>query len=220
VDELAGHFWEEHVEALLGEEAASRLELWRLATTVETALLLSLLQGLGMVEQGGGSDAEPPGIAVDPDDGEEPGSPAEAYLSSLAGLPLRLTPLGTWRANLLLRAAGAVAPVIGELAGADAATLIEEMSGYDEWAYRAELRAWCRERGPGATRELAGYVRAAPGFEQRLLAFAGPGRQGQPPRRRSGRWSPTRRCGLMPSSGWSSRGWRMRPVSNRSRRGC
>jgi hypothetical protein len=173
VDELAGHFWEEHVEALLGEEAASRLELWRLATTVETALLLSLLQGLGMVEQGGGSDAEPPGIAVDPDDGEEPGSPAEAYLSSLAGLPLRLTPLGTWRANLLLRAAGAVAPVIGELAGADAATLIEEMSGYDEWAYRAELRAWCRERGPGAARELAGYVRAAPGFEQRLLAFAG-----------------------------------------------
>jgi hypothetical protein len=173
VDELAGHFWEEHVEALLGEQAASRLELWRLATTVETALLLSLLQGLGMVEQGGGSDAEPPGIAVDPDDGEEPRSPAEAYLSSLAGLPLRLTPLGTWRANLLLRAAGAVAPVIGELAGTDAVTLIEGMSGYDEWAYRAELRAWCRERGPGAAQELAGYVRAAPGFEQRLLAFAG-----------------------------------------------
>jgi Plasmid pRiA4b ORF-3-like protein len=170
---LAGHFWEEHAEALLDEQAGSRLELWRLATAVETALLLSLLQGLGMVEQGGGSDAEPPGIAVDPDDGEEPGSPAEAYLSSLAGLPLRLTPLGTWRANLLLRAAGAVAPVIGELAGADAATLIEEMSGYDEWAYRAELRAWCRERGPGAAQELAGYVRAAPGFEQRLLAFAG-----------------------------------------------
>jgi hypothetical protein len=169
VDELAGHFWEEHVEALLGEQTASRLELWRLATTVETALLLSLLQGLGMVEPGGRSDTEPPGIAVDP----EPGSPAEAYVSSLAGLPLRLTSLGTWRANLLLRAAGAVAPVIGELAGTDAATLIEGMSGYDEWAYRAELRAWCRERGPGAAQELAGYVRTAPGFEQRLLAFAG-----------------------------------------------
>ena len=169
VDELAGHFWEEHVEALLGEQAASRLELARLATTVETALLLSLLQGLGMVEPGDGSDAEPPDIAVDP----EPGSPAEAYLSSLAGLPLRLTPLGTWRANLLLRAAGAVAPVIGELAGTDAATLIKGISGYDEWAYRAELRAWCRGRGPGAAQELAGYVRAAPGFEQRLLAFAG-----------------------------------------------
>ena len=73
----------------------------------------------------------------------------------------------------MLRAAGAVAPVIGELAGADAATLIEGVSGYDQWACRAELRAWCRERGPGAARELAGYVRAAPGLEQRLLAFAG-----------------------------------------------
>ncbi len=74
---------------------------------------------------------------------------------------------------MLLRAAGAVAPVIGELAGADAATLIEGVSGYDEWACRAELRAWCRERGAGAARELAGYARAAAGFEQRLLAFAG-----------------------------------------------
>jgi Plasmid pRiA4b ORF-3-like protein len=173
VGELAGHFWEEHVETLLDEQAASRLELWRLATAVEIAQLLSLLQGLGMVEHGGGSNAEPPGIAADPGDGKEPRSPAEAYLSSLAGLPLRLTPLGTWRANLLLRAAGAVAPVIGELAGADAATLIEGVSGYDEWAYRAELRAWCREHGPGAARELAGYVRAAPAFEQLLLAFAG-----------------------------------------------
>ena len=59
VAELADHFWEEHVEALLDEQAASRLELWRLATAVETAQLLSLLQGLGMVEHGGGSDAEP-----------------------------------------------------------------------------------------------------------------------------------------------------------------
>jgi hypothetical protein len=93
-------------------------------------------------------------------------------------VPSRLTPLGTWWTNLVLRAAGAVAPVIGELAGADTATLIEGVSGYDEWAYRAELRAWCRERGAGAARELAGYVRAAPGFEQRLLAFAGLGEAG------------------------------------------
>jgi hypothetical protein len=34
--------------------------------------------------------------------------------------PSQLTPLGTWWANVLFRAAGAVAPVIGELAGADA----------------------------------------------------------------------------------------------------
>jgi hypothetical protein len=40
-------------------------------------------------------------------------------------------------------------------------------------ACRAELRAWCRERGPGAARELAGYARTTPDVEQRLLAFAG-----------------------------------------------
>jgi hypothetical protein len=114
VGELAGHFWKEHVETLPDEPTASRLELWRLATTVETAQYLGLLHELGMVEIGDGSDAEPAGVAVD----REPGSPA--HLSWLAEQPSRLTPLGTWWANVLLRAAGAVAPVIGELAGADA----------------------------------------------------------------------------------------------------
>jgi hypothetical protein len=86
---------------------------------------------------------------------------------------LRLTPLGIWCANVLLRMAGAITPVIGELAQADVATLIEGLSGYGESAYRAELRAWCREHGPAAARELAGYARAAPGFDQRLFAFIG-----------------------------------------------
>jgi Plasmid pRiA4b ORF-3-like protein len=172
LDDLVGHVWEEHVEPLLDEQAASRLELWRLATAVETAQLLSHLQGLGMVEQGDERDAEPASVAAARDDGEEPGSPADAYLASLARLPLRLTPLGTWRANVLLRSAGAVAPVIGELAGTDAAALIQGVAGYDERAFQAELRAWCQERGLDAARELAGYARAAPGFEQRMLAFA------------------------------------------------
>jgi hypothetical protein len=118
VGQLAGHFWEEHVEALLDEQTANRLELWRLATAVETAQYLGLLHGLGMVELGGGSDAELAGVTVE----LEPGSPADAYVSLLAELPSRLTPLGTWWANVLLRQAGAVAPVIGELAAADAAT--------------------------------------------------------------------------------------------------
>jgi hypothetical protein len=119
VGELAGHLWEEHVEALR-VEPAGRPELWRLATAVETAQYLGLLQGLGMVEFGGGGDAEPAVVAVDP----ESGSLADVYLFSLAELPVRLTPLGAWWANVLLRAVGAVAPVVGELAnGADAASL-------------------------------------------------------------------------------------------------
>jgi hypothetical protein len=122
VGQLAGHFWEGHVESLLDEQTASRLELWRLATAVETAQYLGLLHGLGMVELGGGSDAELVGVAVD----LEPGSPAtDAYLSLPAEQPSRLTPLGTWWANGLLRQAGAVAPVIGELAAADAATPVQ-----------------------------------------------------------------------------------------------
>jgi hypothetical protein len=169
VGELAGHFWEEHVEALLDEQAGSRLELWRLATAVETGQYLGLLWELGMVELGGESDVGPAVVAVDP---ELEGS-ADTYLSSLAEVPSRLTPLGTWWTNVLLRQAGAVAPVIGELAGADTATLFEGVSGFGERALRAELRAWCRERGAGAARELADYLRTAPDLERRLLAFVG-----------------------------------------------
>jgi Plasmid pRiA4b ORF-3-like protein len=174
VGDLAAHFWEEHVEASsLDGAAAGQLELWRLATAVEITQLLSHLQGLGLVETATGSrsEGELAVAEVTPEAGD--GSTADAFLSSLARLPLRLTPLGTWRANVLLCAVGAVAPVIGELAGKDAAALIEGVAGYDERAYRAELRAWCEERGDTAARELADYVRAAPGLEQRMLAFAG-----------------------------------------------
>jgi hypothetical protein len=114
--ELAGHFWEEHVEAVPDERGAGPLELWRLATAVETAQYLGLLHELGMVELEGGSDAEPPVLTVD----LESEQPADAYLSLLAEVTVRLTPLGTWWANLLLRAAGAIAPVIGGLADAEA----------------------------------------------------------------------------------------------------
>ena len=127
--ELAGHFWEEHVEAVL-DEPAGRLEVWRLATVVETAQYLGLLQSLGMVEHGG-SDAEPAGVVVDLDDAEEPRDPGAVLPSSLTEMPFRLTPLGTWWTNMVLRAGGEVAPVIGEPAGADAATLIEGVSGHD-----------------------------------------------------------------------------------------
>jgi hypothetical protein len=74
---------------------------------------------------------------------------------------------------VLPRESGAVAPVVGELADADVATLIEGLSGYDAWGCRTELRAWCRKRGAGAARELASYARGASEFDQRLLAMLG-----------------------------------------------
>jgi Plasmid pRiA4b ORF-3-like protein len=179
--DLAGHVWEEHVQAgILDLEGAGQPQLWRLATAVETAQLLSHLQGLGMVEpaHATGTEGEPEAPEIVGDHDAATADPADAYLAALGRLPLRLTPLGTWQANVLLRAAGAVAPVIGELAGADAATLIEGVAGYDEQASQAELRAWCRRRGAAAAGELAGYLLAAPGFEQRMLAFAALGEAG------------------------------------------
>jgi hypothetical protein len=52
------------------------------------------------------------------------------------------------------------------------------VSGYDGRALRAELRAWCRQRGPGAARELADYLKTAPDLERRLLALVGLGEAG------------------------------------------
>jgi hypothetical protein len=195
--DLAAHVWQEHVEdRVVDGPLGGRAELWHLATAVETAQLLGHVQALGLVETtpepGAGSlpEAGPgagigpwaeigPGVERDPgvaelvpDAGEAFAGPADAYLSSLAELPLRLTPLGVWQANLLLRAAGAVAPVIGELSGGDAAALIEGVTGYDERACQAELRAWCDARGDAAAGELADYLRTAQGFEQRMMAFA------------------------------------------------
>jgi hypothetical protein len=187
--DLAAHVWHEHVEdRVVGGPLGSRTELWHLATAVETAQLIGHVQALGLVETTPEPGADPvpgtspvpelgpgtergPGVAV-PDAEEASGGLADEYLSELAELPLRLTPLGLWQANVLLRAAGAVAPVIGELSGKDAATVIEGVAGYDEQACRAELRAWCQARGDAAAGELAGYLRTAPGFEERMLAFA------------------------------------------------
>ncbi len=177
--DLVAHVWQEHVEYRVADGPfGDRVELWHLATAVEIAQLIGHVQALGLVETKPEPGADPvpesgPGIAeLAPDAGEACGGLADTYLSSLAQLPLRLTPLGVWQVNVLLRAAGAVAPVIGELSGKDAAAVIEVVTGYDEQACRAELRAWCHSRGGSAAGELADYVRAAPRFEERMLAFA------------------------------------------------
>ena len=149
VEDLAEHVWEDHVLAGLDEDEApdAVVEMWRVTTEVEVSRLLAHLQEMGAVE---GADPDAVGASA-------PGG-------------VRLTQLGIWRTNVLLRAAGADAPVIGDLAGADVETLLDRVTSYDEEACRAELRAWCQERGDAA-RELAAYARSAPGFERQMLAL-------------------------------------------------
>jgi hypothetical protein len=152
--ELAGHLWERHVLGRVDEREADQMEPLGRATAAETGRYLSLLWGLGMVAVRGKDDAE-------------------VTQAPLGELWSRLTPLGFWCTNRLLREAGAVAPVIGELADADVATLIEKVSGYDVWSCRAELRAWCRKHGADAAHELASYARGAYEIDRRVLATIG-----------------------------------------------
>src|SRR6266536_1635562 len=170
-DELAGHVVEEHLlESLTGLEAgveelaggsAGPDEASRAATVAEVGQVLGQLRDLGMIE-----------LSPRAGDGDTEGAEDRPGAGPGAGL-VRLTPLGTWQVNLLLRAGGAVAPVVGEAAGKDVDELIEAVADYDEQAFKAELRAWSRERGDTAVPELARYVRGAPSFERRMLGLAG-----------------------------------------------
>lgn len=177
VDELAAHVWEQHLLGRLDEtDAAGPLvEVWRITTAVEVAQLLAKLQDLGVVERSRPddgetrlkADAEPEAAQLDP----EVEGLTGGVLSALGQVRLRLTPLGIWRTNVLLRALGADAPVIGDLAGKDLEALIDGVADYDEADCRAELRVWCRERGTAAAGELAAYARATSAFERRMMAF-------------------------------------------------
>jgi Plasmid pRiA4b ORF-3-like protein len=123
----------------------------------EVDSLLATLHGLGMTAEVSSEDGEP---------------------------AIRLTPLGVWKTNGLLRATGAEAPVIGDLADVEVEELIEGVAAYDEEACRAELRCWCQRRGERAARELAAYARAATRFEHQMLAFValeedGPGAEAE-----------------------------------------
>jgi Plasmid pRiA4b ORF-3-like protein len=143
-EDLIGHIWDDHVLDLLRRAGASDGEVEVLQATSQTEVG-RLLRHL-----------------------EEMG----ALERDLDGT-VRLTPLGVWRGNILLRAAGASAPVIGELTDADVDTLITGVIGYDEEACRAELRAWCERHGAVAARMLGVYARGTPQFERQMLALVG-----------------------------------------------
>ena len=75
---------------------------------------------------------------------------------------LVLSPLGLRGINRWLRRHGADAPVVGGLADADAATLLDYLVDYDDKATRIKTQSWCAAHGPQSPSELAAAARAAP----------------------------------------------------------
>ncbi|MEW2635169.1 plasmid pRiA4b ORF-3 family protein [Streptomyces sp. NPDC048389] len=66
-----------------------------------------------------------------------------------AGTRFRLTPLGRHGLREYLLAEGFHAPLIGELADADALTLLDALLDYDQDAAHAEIAGWISHRGQG-----------------------------------------------------------------------
>ncbi|KUO16880.1 plasmid pRiA4b ORF-3 family protein [Streptomyces dysideae] len=67
-----------------------------------------------------------------------------------AGTRLRLTPLGRHGLREYLLAEGFHAPLIGELADADAPTLLDALLDYDQEAAHSEITGWISHRGQGS----------------------------------------------------------------------
>ncbi|KPI12761.1 hypothetical protein OV450_8374 [Actinobacteria bacterium OV450] len=67
----------------------------------------------------------------------------------LPGTRLRLTPLGRHGLREYLLAEGVPAPLIGELADADAPTLLEALLDYDPASAHAEITGWINHRSQG-----------------------------------------------------------------------
>lgn len=84
---------------------------------------------------------------------------------------LRLTDLGLWYVRDRLLDRGEEAPLTGELAGADAVTMLETVREYPEEAGQTEVERWVEARpAPEVVAELAETIRANPDPEFRSLA--------------------------------------------------
>lgn len=88
------------------------------------------------------------------------------------GGDVRLTPLGAWLARPVLVAQGYEAPLIGDLSGTDAATLLQSVEEYPPDAAEAEIRLWIERRGPTAATELAETLRAEQDPATRVMIFS------------------------------------------------
>lgn len=111
----------------------------------------------------------------------EPGDDLDPEEISRYGLA-RLTPLGVYGLRELLTAAGATAPVAGDLADAPGRELLDALAGYPDHLARAEADLWLADRKPAeAARELLAASRgddpAAPSRRlmcQQTLTLVGP----------------------------------------------
>jgi hypothetical protein len=166
---LADHAWNDvRGGYVLDEEPAERLATWRWKVAADLDRILQHLELLGAVERIAAND-EP---AADLDD-ELP--LATRYLLGGEGMletGFRLTPLGLWGANRLLRGLGVDAPAVGDLADADVATLLSRCADFDHESCLEELRAWCEARDAQvAAAELVAFLRRTDEPRARMLGF-------------------------------------------------
>ncbi|HYT26090.1 MAG TPA: hypothetical protein VEP73_06380 [Actinomycetota bacterium] len=164
--ELADLVWEDVQRTyVVDQEPAQRIGFWRDMVAADVGLAVGELEQLGAVER-----LHPPS-APGEQAGAPPGEDGDDEEAVAPATRLQLAPLGTWAANRILRAEGADAPVVGDLASADAATLLERCATYDEESCKAEMAAWCEARGPAvAAEQLAAFARTAD-HEGRMLAL-------------------------------------------------
>jgi hypothetical protein len=173
---LADHAWNDvRGDYVLDGEPSERLATWRWKVAADLDRILRHLELLGAVER----IPVPAGPATEPD-AELP--LATRYLlggEEMLDTGFRLTPLGVWGANRLLRSLGVDAPVVGDLADADAPTLLARCADLDPETCQEELRAWCDARGADvAAAELVAFLRRTDEPQARMLGFTALGAAG------------------------------------------
>lgn len=102
--------------------------------------------------------------------------------TEVPGFRMRLTPLGRYGIQNLLVGEGRTVPVAGELASADAVTLLDGLPGYDPESLSAEVTGWLagRDAESAVTQLLDAVPDADPDFAGRrvvaitVLTFAKP----------------------------------------------
>ncbi|MDT0306749.1 hypothetical protein RM780_07205 [Streptomyces sp. DSM 44917] len=143
-----------------GEEALA--EVWRVVRTLDAQFRVLAATGLvayeppapGALDDPAGPTAAP--APVEDEDGDE-GTDEDARYGRV-----RLTPLGLYGVRRRLLADGFDAPLTGELASSDAATLLAALALHPEGAAHEEARLWLAGRDPlGAARALLAAARGA-----------------------------------------------------------